>query len=171
MKRNREVGVVCGLRGAHPPRRVSDRIIHRNGGQTGWTTVSDRPNEPVVCRALTEMKQFHTRCQPAGNEKRAPSPFATLYETRRGHGLRDFASSSRAFQRFASSSRGQCSFFAVRVLPSAFRDSTPQCFAFRAFAFRASCPAFVLPRKHTASSPDRLLPGFLEPCVPCAAGE
>ena len=78
---------------------------------------------------------------PDGGKPEEITIFATLHETRRGHGLRDFASSSRPFQRVALSFRGQRSFFAVRVLPSAFRDSAPQCFAFRASAVRHSAPS------------------------------
>ena len=73
MKRNRETVVACGLRGAHPPQRGPDRVIHRDGGQTRWTTISERPNEPVVCRVKTEVKQSHTSCQTVGNQKRSPS--------------------------------------------------------------------------------------------------
>ena len=79
MKRNREVVVACGLRGAHPTQRVPDGIIQLNGCQTGSSnsTGARRDGRPSATAPMyqwyAEMKQFHTRCQTAGNQNRSPS--------------------------------------------------------------------------------------------------
>ena len=77
---------------------------------------------------------------PDGRKPEQITFFATLQETRRGHGLRDFASSSRAFQRVALSFRGQRFASAISVQLS---RPAPPCSATQRPVLRVPCPSVL----------------------------
>ncbi len=88
---------------------------------------------------------------PDGRKPEQITIFTTLHETRRAHGLRDFASSSRPFQRVAFSFRGQrfASAISVQLSRPAPPGSATQRPVLRALCpsvLRLSAPAIRVPR-------------------------